>query len=76
MVRNGEGLEWDVRRWKREIDERVKCMGLSEWRSKMEQKSTLEWYREEEAPIEGTVYGCECKELQVVRVPQQGVPDV
>lgn len=43
-VRNGEDLEWDVRKWKSEIDKMVKCMGLSKWKDRMEQKSTLEWY--------------------------------
>ncbi|MPC20105.1 hypothetical protein E2C01_013037 [Portunus trituberculatus] len=45
VIRNGEGREWDVRKWKSEIDKVMKHVGLSEWKNKMEQKSTLEWYR-------------------------------
>ncbi|MPC34665.1 hypothetical protein E2C01_028062 [Portunus trituberculatus] len=51
VVRNKEGREWDVRKWKSEIDKVVKHVGLSEWKNKMEQKSTLEWYREKEVPM-------------------------
>ncbi|MPD02541.1 hypothetical protein E2C01_098130 [Portunus trituberculatus] len=39
IVTNGEGLEWDVNG--SVMDKLVKCMGLSEWRNKMEQKSTF-----------------------------------
>ena len=45
-IRNEEGLESNVRMWKNEIDRVVKHVGLSEWKNEMEQKSTLEWYRE------------------------------
>ena len=50
IVRNGEGREWNVRKWRSEIDRVVKGVGLDDWRNRMEQKSTLEWYREKEAP--------------------------
>ena len=43
------GAEWDVRRWKSEIDREVKCVGLNIWKNGgMERKSTLEWYEEKE----------------------------
>ncbi|MPC72755.1 hypothetical protein E2C01_067068 [Portunus trituberculatus] len=48
IITNREGREWDVRKWKSEIDRVVKHVGLSEWNNKMEQKSTLEWYRDHE----------------------------
>ena len=41
-----ESKKWDVREWKSEIDRVVKRVELSEWKNKLEQKSTLEWYRE------------------------------
>ena len=47
VTRGGRvGTEWDVRKWKSEIDRVVKVVGLSDWKSRMEQKSTLEWYTE------------------------------
>ncbi|XP_050705903.1 uncharacterized protein LOC126991179 [Eriocheir sinensis] len=48
--RNGEGFEWDVRKWKNVIDMAVKDEGLSKWKNEMERKETLDWYREKEAP--------------------------
>ena len=45
------GAEWDVRKWKSEIDREVKCMGINIWKNGMEQKSTMEWYKEKEAPM-------------------------
>ena len=51
IARNGEGREWDTRKWKSEIDRIVKQVGLNEWKNKMEHKSTLEWYREKVAPM-------------------------
>ena len=51
MNRSREGLEWDVRKWKSEIDKTVKGVGLSKWKTEMERKKTLEWYREKEAPM-------------------------
>ncbi|XP_050694867.1 uncharacterized protein LOC126984800 isoform X3 [Eriocheir sinensis] len=48
--RNSEGLEWNVRKWKKEIDSAVKGDGLRRWKHVMERKTTLEWYREKEAP--------------------------
>lgn len=51
MNRSREGLEWGVNRWKSEIDRTVKCVGLSKWKNEMERKSTMEWYREKEAPM-------------------------
>ena len=47
---NGEGLEWDVKKWKRAIDSAVKEDGLNKWKGAMERKSTLEWYKSKEAP--------------------------
>ena len=42
MNRSREGLEWDVRKWKSEIDKTVKDVGLSKWKTEMERKKTLE----------------------------------
>ena len=50
LGQNMEGIEWDVRKWNREIERAVKTEGLSKWRNGMETKETLEWYREKEAP--------------------------
>ncbi|XP_063877492.1 uncharacterized protein LOC135109778 [Scylla paramamosain] len=51
VTRGGRvGAEWDVRKWKNEIDKEVKCVGLNEWKNEMERKKTLEWYKEKEAP--------------------------
>ena len=51
VTRGGRvGTEWDVRKWKSEIDREVKSVGLNEWRSGMERKTTLEWYKVKEAP--------------------------
>ena len=47
---NREEQEWDVKKWKREIDRVVKGVGLNKWRNEMERKKTLEWYREKKAP--------------------------
>ena len=30
VIRNGEGQEWDVRKWKSEIDKVIRHVGLSE----------------------------------------------
>ena len=46
MNRSRERLECDVRKWKSEIDKTVKGVGLSKWKTEMEQKKTLEWYRD------------------------------
>ena len=51
MNRSREGLEWDVRKWKSEIDKRVKGVGLSKWKTEMERKKTLGWYIEKETPM-------------------------
>ena len=51
MNKNREGLEWDVRKWKSVIDKRVRGVGLSKWKTEMERKKTLGWYREKEAPM-------------------------
>ncbi|XP_063861501.1 uncharacterized protein LOC135101456 [Scylla paramamosain] len=51
VTRGGRvGAEWDVRKWKNEIDKEMKCVGLNEWKNEMERKKTLEWYKEKEAP--------------------------
>jgi len=50
MLRNREGLEWDVKKWKKKISSMVKCMGLIKWRNDMEQKETLEWYKGTNSP--------------------------
>ena len=47
---NREGNELDVRKWAKVIDQEVKRVGLRKWRNEMERKSTLEWYKEKEAP--------------------------
>ena len=44
------GIEWDVKKWKKEIDSGVKGDGMRRWKHAMERKSTLEWFREKEAP--------------------------
>ena len=51
MNRSREGLGWEVRKWKSEIDRAVRYVGLSKWKNEMERKKTLEWYREKEAPM-------------------------
>ena len=51
MNRSREGLGWEVRKWKSEIDRTVRYVGLSKWKNEMERKKTLEWYREKEAPM-------------------------
>ena len=51
MNRNRKGLEWDVRKWKSEIDKTVKGVGLGKWKTEMKRKKTLGWYREKEAPM-------------------------
>ena len=51
LNRSREGLQWDVRKWKSEIDRAVKSVGLSKWKNEMGGKETLEWYREKEAPM-------------------------
>ncbi|MPC99345.1 hypothetical protein E2C01_094754 [Portunus trituberculatus] len=54
VTRGGRvGTEWDVRKWKSEIDKDVKSVGLNEWRNEMERKTTLKWYKVKEAPIKG-----------------------
>ena len=50
MNRSREGLEWDERKWKSEIERAVKCVGLSKWKNELERKKSLEWYKEKEAP--------------------------
>ena len=35
VIRNGEGQEWDVRKWKSEIDRVAKHVGISEKKNKM-----------------------------------------
>ena len=30
------GAEWDVRKWKSEIEREVKCVGLTIWKNDME----------------------------------------
>ena len=51
LHRNGEGHEWDVRKWKNVIDKEVRQVGLSKWKNDMERKKTLEWFKEKEAPM-------------------------
>ena len=51
MKRSREGLEWDVKKWKSEINRTVKRVGLSKWKIEIERKKTLEWFREKEAPM-------------------------
>ena len=43
MNRSREGLEWDVRKWKSEINKTVKGVGVSKCKTEMEQKKTLGW---------------------------------
>ena len=45
------GAEWDVRKWKSELDREGKCVGLNIWKNGKERKSTMEWYKEKEAPM-------------------------
>ena len=44
VTRGGRvGAEWDVRKWKSEIDREVKCVGLNIWKNgTMERQSTME----------------------------------
>ena len=52
VTRGGRvGAEWDVRKWKSEIDREVKRVGLNTWKNGMERKSTMVWYKEKEAPM-------------------------
>ena len=47
---NGEGYNWDVKKWKKEIQRNVSQYGLRKWRNGMENKSTLSWFRMKETP--------------------------
>ena len=40
-----------MRKWKSEIDREVKCVGLNIWKNGMGRKSTMEWYKEKDAPM-------------------------
>ena len=44
------GWEWDEKKWKKVINEKVQELGLQKWRVGMEGKSTLEWYACKETP--------------------------
>ena len=44
VCRNGEGYNWDERRWKKEVIEKVHEFGLNKWKGGMVSKKTLEWY--------------------------------
>lgn len=43
MTKVKEGLEWDVRTRKSEIDKTVNCVGVTYLRNEIESKKTLEW---------------------------------
>ena len=47
---NGDGWNWSVERWRKVVHMRVSELGLKKWKSSMENKSTLEWYREKGVP--------------------------
>lgn len=55
---NGEGMDWDEREWKKVIESCVKWEGLRRWRERMEQKSSLEWYKSKKAPQYVRWYDC------------------
>ena len=61
MTRDREGLEWEWRKWKVEINREVKRVGLSKWKDETERKRTLEWYREkrEDKTVEHVIQECE-----------------
>ena len=42
LTTDRERLEWDVKKWKNEIDRVMKQVGLNRWKNDMEHKTTLE----------------------------------
>ena len=60
---NGEGYNWDERRWKKVVVEKVQELGRNKWKSGMASKKTLEWYCLKECPTGVSYYngswGCE-----------------
>ena len=47
---NGDGWNWSVERWRKVVHMRVSELGLKKWKNSIENKSTLEWYREKGIP--------------------------
>ena len=47
---NGMGCDWDVKEWRKMIDDCVKEEGLRKWRMGMEVKGSLAWYKMKGAP--------------------------
>ena len=47
---SGEGGDWNIMRWKKVVNQKVRELGWRKWKSGMESKSTLVWYREKEVP--------------------------
>ena len=47
---SGRGQDWDMKKWKRWIDEQVKTNGVNKWRAGMRGKPTLKWYENKVCP--------------------------
>ena len=46
----GNGLEWSLEKWQKQIEERVKCNGINKWRKGLDLKQSLGHYAEKTAP--------------------------
>ena len=47
---NGEGYDWDERKWKNIVKQKVSELGVSKWRKGIVGKSTLKWYSMKDRP--------------------------
>ena len=57
------GSEWDVRKWKNEIDKEVKCVGLNKWKNEIWDKRVLWNGIEKVAPMYERWYDGSSSEL-------------
>ena len=48
---NGDGYNWDEKKWRIEIGKKVNEFGWRKWKKGMENKSTLKWYKRKERPM-------------------------
>ena len=51
-----EGVAWDIRVWKKVVNERVEEYGLRKWKQGISGKSTLKWYESKLKPMAESVY--------------------